>query len=136
MSSTLFFLMAKPDAIKRGLVGEIISRFEKKGFVLKQLRYLRPPEISAVIAAHYQEHVGKNFYDNLLTFSLSGSICAMIWEGNIQVARSMVGATLPWDAASGTIRGDYACSLPANLVHCSDGPESAAREVDLWSSML
>lgn len=136
MSSSLFFLMAKPDAVKRCLVGEIVSRFEQRGFTLRSFRYLTPEKLGDILPEHYKEHFGKGFYQNLMAFSLSGPVCAMVWEGNIQVARSMVGATLPWDAVFGTIRGDYANSLPCNLVHCSDGPESAAREVELWSKIL
>jgi len=133
MSSDRFFVMAKPDAIKRGLLGEIIRRFEKRGFVLEQLRIVNPGNNVHLVEEHYVEHHGKTFYDGLIEFTCSGPICAMIWVGNIQVARSLIGATLPWSAEPGTIRGDYASSLPNNLVHCSDGSESAKREVDLWT---
>lgn len=134
MSAQRFFVMAKPDAVKRGLIGEIISRFEKRGFILEKMRLFKPE--ASLIEEHYQEHKGKTFYQGLIDFSTSGSVCAMIWNGNIQVARSLIGSTLPWDAQIGTIRGDYASSLPNNLVHCSDGPESGKRESDLWELVV
>lgn len=142
MSSSPFFLMIKPDGIARGLVGKIISRFEKKGFALLEMRLIRPKNdeiddmgenfLHALMERHYQSHSEKTFYDELMEFSLSGPVIAMIWMGNIQVARSLVGCTIPWDAKPGTIRGDFASSLPANLVHCSSDAESALREVNLW----
>lgn len=134
MSSQRFFVMAKPDAVRRGLTGEIVRRFEKRGFVLDQIQIVNPVDYDSVVKEHYIEHKGKTFYEGLINFTLSGRICLMVWSGNIQVARSLIGSTLPWDAQPGTIRGDYASSLPDNLVHCSDGPESAKREVDLWQT--
>ncbi|HMP28037.1 MAG TPA: nucleoside-diphosphate kinase [Saprospiraceae bacterium] len=136
MSSTAFFVMAKPDALKRGLLGEIISRFEKRGFVLKTLKTLLPEDFKDVMDMHYGEHKEKSFYDKLIEFSTSGKICAMIWYGNIDVARKLVGATIPSEALPGTIRGDYSCSLPNNLIHCSDSPENALRELSLWAKLL
>lgn len=136
MSSVRFFVMAKPDAVRRGLTGEIVSRFERRGFVLEKIRLVDPMDYKITMEDHYAEHRGKSFYDGLISFSLSGRVCLMIWNGNIQVARSLIGSTLPWDAKPGTIRGDYASSLPQNLVHCSDGPESATREVQLWSDFI
>jgi nucleoside-diphosphate kinase len=136
MSSQRFFVMAKPDAVRRGLTGEIVRRFEKRGFVLEHIHIFDPQAWRGVIEDHYAEHKGKSFYDALIKFTLSGRICAMVWSGNIQVARSLIGSTLPWDAQPGTIRGDYASSLPENLVHCSDNPENAKREVDLWQPLF
>lgn len=136
MSTELFFVMIKPDGCARGLIGEIISRFERKGFSLEAMRLLNGANIQATMARHYQEHEGKTFYDSLMNFACSGNVCAMFWRGNIQVARNMVGATLPWDAAPGTIRGDFSSSLPRNLIHCSDSSESAATEVILWNELL
>lgn len=130
MSSIRFFVMIKPDGVKRGLVGEIISRFEKKGFQLHNMKMLIPSESQA--RAHYEEHQNKAFFTKLINFTCSGAVIPMIWEGNVEVARNIVGATVPWEAKQGTIRGDYACSMPANLVHCSDSPESALREIKLW----
>jgi len=122
--------MIKPDGVKRGLVGEIISRFEKKGFELMGMRMMTPNR--QIIESHYAEHADKGFYDNLVDFTTSGAVVPMMWRGNIQVARQIIGATVPWEAKTGTIRGDFACTLPANLVHCSDSIESAKRELELW----
>lgn len=131
MSSDYFFVMAKPDAVERNLIGKIIARFEKRGFRLFHIRMIEP-RFADTVKKHYAEHEGKTFYDGLINFTLSGKVCIMIWYGNIQVARSLIGATLPWNAEPGTIRGDYASSLPNNLVHCSDSQENAQREVNLW----
>jgi len=136
MSTCKFFVMCKPDCCARKLTGEIISRFEKKGFNLLLAKYLDAKHYTDIIEQHYEEHVGKSFYSELINFTISGNLFAMIWEGNIQVARTMIGATLPWEAAPGTIRGDYSCTLPANLVHCSDSLENANREVSLWENLL
>lgn len=136
MSSCKFFVMCKPDCCSRKLVGEIISRFEKKGFTLLHAKYLQSWDVIDTIEEHYAEHHGKSFYDDLINFTTQGNLFAMIWEGNIQVARTMIGATLPWEAAPGTIRGDFSCTLPNNLVHCSDNLENANREVNLWQNLL
>lgn len=130
MTTAPFFVMIKPDGVKRGLVGEIISRFERKGFELMGMNMKTPTR--SIIEQHYVEHAGKGFYNNLVEFTTSGMVVPMMWRGNIQVARQIVGATVPWDAQGGTIRGDYACTLPENLVHCSDSLESAKRELELW----
>ena len=130
MSSTRFFVMIKPDGVKRGLVGEVISRFEKKGFVLHNMKMTIPS--TTIAEKHYEEHKGKAFFATLIKFTTSGPVIPMVWEGNIQVARNIVGATVPWEAKKGTIRGASACAMPANLVHCSDSIESAQREVSLW----
>jgi len=122
--------MIKPDGVKRGLVGEIISRFEKRGFTLHNMKMTTPSKELAT--SHYEEHQGKAFFEKLTEFTCSGPVVPMIWEGNVEVARTIVGATTPWNAEKGTIRGDFACSMPANLVHCSDSVESAEREIALW----
>jgi len=124
--------MVKPDGVKRGLVGEIIKRFEIKGFRLCDIRMVIPTQDVAEI--HYGEHKGKAFFMKLIDFTCSGHVVPMIWEGNVQVARDIVGATVPWESPKGTIRGDYACCMPANLVHCSDSSESAQKEIKLWFS--
>lgn len=136
MTSRSFFVMAKPDAIKRALLGDIIKRFEVKGFKLLELKLVHPKDMEDIIPQHYAEHKEKSFYIDLVKFSLSGPVCAMVWAGNIEVARLIVGSTAPQSAASGSIRGDYACVLPENLIHCSDTPESAAREIELWSKVF
>jgi len=130
MSGVRFFVMVKPDGVKRGLVGEIISRFEKRGFKLHNMKMTVPSKELA--AEHYKEHEGKVFFKDLIEFTCSGAVIPMIWEGTVEVAREIVGATIPWDATKGSIRGDYACSLRYNLIHCSDSVESAKREIDLW----
>jgi nucleoside-diphosphate kinase len=128
--------MAKPDALKRALLGDIIRRFEVRGFQLLQLKMVQSKDIEDIIPLHYEEHKGKSFYLDLVRFSLSGPVCAMVWSGNIEVARLLVGSTAPQTAVPGSIRGDYACVLPENLIHCSDTPESAAREIELWSKIF
>jgi nucleoside-diphosphate kinase len=136
MATRDFFLMIKPDGVERRLTGEIISRFEKRGFTLKSIRLFDASTISDVIREHYSAYETKSFYQDLIDFSTRGRVMVMIWNGNIAVAKSMVGATHPTDALPGTIRGDYSCSLPENLVHCSCDAESATREIELWNPIL
>jgi nucleoside-diphosphate kinase len=134
MASTKFFVMLKPDAINRGLVGKILSRFEEKGFKILRCRLFDAP--FDLIEKHYVEHADKSYYKDLIDFTMSGTIVGLILEGNIKVAKKLVGETLPWESLPGTIRGDYSSSLPANLIHCSASPEAATREVGLWDSYL
>ena len=126
------FVMIKPDGVKRGLIGEIISRFEKKGFNLEAMKMVVPS--CKLVEGHYEEHSKKGFFDDLVKFTTSGPVVAMIWNGDVQVARKLVGSTLPWKADVGTIRGDMACCMRENLVHCSDSVESSKREITLWFS--
>jgi nucleoside-diphosphate kinase len=130
LERTLF--LVKPDAVERGLVGEIVARFERRGFVIRGMKLLRVREQQA--AEHYVEHVGKPFYPELVSFITSGPVVAMVLEGLGAVAtvRSMMGATNPLDSAPGTIRGDYALDLGRNVVHGSDSPTSAAREIAIF----
>ncbi len=130
MSINRFFVMIKPDGVKRCLVGTIISRFEERGFTLQRIE-LRSPDID-IVKAHYDEHRTQSFFNDLVKFTLSGFVVPMVWDVNIQVARNIVGSTVPLDASSNTIRGKYACNIPENLVHCSDSIENANREIDLW----
>jgi nucleoside-diphosphate kinase len=127
MERTLVLL--KPDAVGRGIVGEIIARFERKGLELAGLKLIRLD--GAAAEDHYAEHKGKPFFDGLVEFVTSGPLVAAAIEGRgaIKVVRAMVGATSGQDALPGTIRGDFGVSGRFNLVHASDGPESAAREV-------
>jgi nucleoside-diphosphate kinase len=127
---TLFLI--KPDAVERRLIGEIIARFERRGFDVRGLKLVRVSEQQA--AEHYVEHVGKPFYPELVEFITSGRVVAMVIEGVGAVAavRSMMGATNPLDSAAGTIRGDYALDLGRNVVHGSDSPGSAAREIAIF----
>jgi nucleoside-diphosphate kinase len=126
------FIMVKPDGVSRGLVGEIVSRFERKGLTLEKIRKLDVDETLARL--HYAEHVDKAFFPDLLEFITSGSVVAMEWSGEsaISVARAVMGATDPAKADPGTIRGDLGLLVTENLVHGSDGPESAKRELEIF----
>ncbi|WP_019534060.1 nucleoside-diphosphate kinase [Paenibacillus ginsengihumi] len=123
------FLMIKPDGVQRGLIGEIVRRFEQKGFQLIAAKLIQVSREQA--EAHYAEHKGKDFYEPLLEFITSGPVFAMVWQGEqiIQLARIMIGKTSPLDAAPGTIRGDFSARTRMNLIHGSDSPESAEREI-------
>lgn len=126
------FIMVKPDGVARGLVGEIISRLERKGLNPKRMRMLTIDEDLA--RKHYAEHTEKPFFPELLEFITSGPVVAMEWSGEsaIAVGRVLMGATDPMEAAPGTIRADYGLAVTHNLVHGSDGPESAARELEIF----
>ena len=126
------FLMIKPDGVQRKLVGEIIRRFEEKGFILAGLKLLTPTRELA--EAHYGVHRGKPFFEGVVSFISSGPVVAMIWEGDniVELSRKLIGATKPIDAAPGTIRGDYANTIEQNLIHGSDSTENAAEEIQLW----
>jgi nucleoside-diphosphate kinase len=126
-------VICKPDAVERGLVGEIVGRLERKGLrlVAAELRTID----SAVAARHYEEHHGKAFYEDLVAFITRSPALVMVVEGPTdtwKVVRTLMGATNPVDAAPGTIRGDLAVLMTENLVHGSDGPESAAREIGIF----
>jgi nucleoside-diphosphate kinase len=126
------FVMVKPDGVRRGLIGEVIGRFEAKGLTLENLRMLT---IDAELASrHYAEHVDKPFYGDLVAFITSGPVVAMEWSGEnaIRAARSIMGPTDPVAAPPGTIRGDFAVEITENIVHGSDAPASAARELALY----
>ena len=122
--------MIKPDGVRRGLIGDIISRFEMKGFNLEAIKMFTPG--TQLIQEHYEEHVEKGFFEDLVEFTISGPVVAMIWNGDVQVARNLVGDIVPWKAGNGTIRGDMACCMKENLIHCSDSIESSKREIALW----
>ena len=126
------FVMVKPNGVARGAVGDIVSRFERRGLRLCGLKLMC---VSRDLGErHYAEHVGKPFFESLLDFITSGPVAAMVLEGPaaISVARTMMGPTNPVEASPGTIRGDFALDLQENVVHGSDGPESAAREIALY----
>jgi nucleoside-diphosphate kinase len=126
------FVMFKPDCVQRRLVGRILGRFEDKGFNVIAVKMLRiTPDLSR---EHYAEHVNKPFYPALEKFVTGGPVIATVVEGleAIRVVREMLGATSGLKAAAGTIRGDYSSSRQMNLVHASDGPEAAAREIKLY----
>jgi nucleoside-diphosphate kinase len=125
-------ILVKPDAFGRGLTGEIIARFERKGLRIVALRYLQMNEDLA--QRHYAEHEGKPFFGELVAFITSGPLVALVLEGYqaVVAARQVIGATNPLEAATGSIRGDFALEVGQNLVHGSDSDESAAREVALF----
>ena len=126
------FIAIKPDGVQRGLVGEILGRFEKKGFKLVALKQLQPSR--EIAEKHYGLHRDRPFFKGLVDFITSGPIVAMVWEGDgvIANARKLIGATKPLEAEPGTIRGDLAINIGRNVVHGSDAPETAAFEIGLW----
>lgn len=126
------FLMVKPDGVQRNLIGEIVSRFEKKGFQLSGAKIMNIPK--EVAEEHYGEHKDKPFFGGLVDFITSGPVFAMVWEGEnaITTARQMMGSTKPSEAAPGTIRGDYGVTVGKNIIHGSDSAESAQREIGLF----
>ena len=136
MSTEKTLILVKPDGVRRGLIGEVISRIETKGYAIDAVRMLQAD--TALLEKHYAEHVGKPFYEPLVEFMMSGPIVAIVASGNrvIEGFRSLAGATDPTVAAPGTIRGDLArdqgTKVLQNLVHGSDSPESAAREIQIF----
>jgi nucleoside-diphosphate kinase len=136
VSTEKTLILVKPDGVRRGLIGEIVSRIETKGYVIEAVRMLQAD--AALLEKHYAEHVGKPFYEPLVEFMMSGPIVAIVASGNrvIEGFRSLAGATDPTVAAPGTIRGDLArdqgTKVMQNLVHGSDSPESAAREIQIF----
>ncbi len=132
MAAEQTLILAKPDAIDRGLAGEIVATFERRGFSLRAARLLRVDRELA--ERHYAEHVEKPFFGELVDFITTGATLAFVLEGEgaIATARKTIGATNPADADPGSLRGRFALAMPNNLVHGSDSPESAAREIALW----
>lgn len=130
MEKTL--ILVKPDGVQRGLVGEIIGRFERRGLKLAGLKFL---QMSQELAEnHYAVHKERPFYNSLVEYITSGPVVAMVWQGNdaIAAARATMGATNPVQSAPGTIRGDFGLEIGRNLVHGSDSPENAVKEVNLF----
>ncbi len=130
MSQTL--ILIKPDAFERALTGELIARFERKGLRIKALKLLQADE--SIANEHYAEHSEKPFFGELVSFITGGPLVALILEGHeaVKAARQLIGATNPVEAATGSIRGDYALEVTFNMVHGSDSDESAAREIGIW----
>lgn len=126
------YVMIKPDGVQRNLVGEIISRFEKKGFKIVGLKMLQMDR--AITEKHYAEHIGKPFFEALAAYITSGPVVAMVLEGKdvVATARAMNGATNPANAGPGTIRGDYAIEVGRNVIHGSDSVDSASREIAIY----
>jgi len=125
-------ILIKPDAFERGLTGEILARFERKGLKIKKLRLLTADE--EIANRHYAEHKEKPFFGELVSFITGGPLVAAVLEGHdaVAAARQLIGATNPIEAAPGSIRGDFGLEVTFNLVHGSDSDESAAREIDIW----
>jgi nucleoside-diphosphate kinase len=132
MAAERTLVLIKPDAVRRGLAGEILRRFEFRGLEIREARLLTVDR--ALAGEHYAEHAEKPFFGELVEFITSGPTLALVLEGEgaIATVRTTMGATNPADAGPGTIRGDLALSMPDNLVHGSDSAESAARETSLW----
>ena len=130
MERSLVFV--KPDAVKRGLIGEVISRFEKKGFKIIGMKMIQFTKELA--DKHYEEHINKPFYPNLLKYILKGPVVVFVVEGKdcVQIIRKMMGATKPTDALPGTIRGDFANNITENIIHGSDSIERAKKEIKLF----
>jgi nucleoside-diphosphate kinase len=126
------YIMVKPDGVRRGLTGEVIGRIERKGFRIVAMKKMVIPQ--SLAETHYGEHKGKPFFDGLVKFITSGPVVAMVVEGPQAIAemRRLMGATRPWEAAPGTIRADFATTVDENIIHGSDGPESAEREIRLF----
>ena len=126
------FVAIKPDGVQRGLIAEILGRFETKGFKLVGLKQLTPS--TALAEKHYGVHKDRPFFSGLVDFITSGPVVAMVWEGEgvIASARKLIGATKPLEAEPGTIRGDLAMNIGRNVIHGSDGSDTAVFEIDLW----
>ena len=124
--------MIKPDGVQRGLIGEIISRFEKKGFYLKAMKLITVEKSFA--EKHYEDLSSKPFFPGLVDYIISGPVVAMVWEGKnvVSTGRKIIGATNPADSAPGTIRGDYGIMVGRNIIHGSDSVENARKEIALW----
>ncbi len=126
------FIMIKPDGVQRGLIGEVIKRFEQKGLKLVAMKMCQPGK--AHFEAHYADLSSKGFFAGLIEYAASGPVVAMVWEGTDAFAtgRRLLGATKPSDSAPGTIRADYCMDVGRNLIHGSDSNEAAAKEIALW----
>jgi nucleoside-diphosphate kinase len=124
--------MIKPDGVQRGLIGEIVGRFERKGFTLIASKLMTVSKEKA--EAHYAEHHGRPYYDDLMSFITSGPVFAMVWQGDqvIAISRQMMGKTNTLEAAPGTIRGEFAVHTNRNIIHGSDSPENAVREINIF----
>ena len=132
MATERTLILVKPDAFGRGLTGEIIARFERKGLAIVALKHMRLDQ--DIAKRHYAEHEGKPFFGELVDFITSGPLVAMVLEGEsaIQAARQVIGATNPLEATTGSIRGDFAIEVGQNMVHGSDSPESGTREAGIF----
>lgn len=125
-------VMIKPDGVERGLVGEIIKRFELRGVQIRDIKLVNPS--LDIVTDHYREHIGKVFFQELVDYIMEGPVVVFVIEGDnaVLMARSMIGNKDPIKAQPGTIRGDFASSITRNIVHASDGVEAAEREINIW----
>jgi len=132
MATERTLILVKPDAFERALTGEVIARFERKGLRLVAMKLMQPDE--ALAKVHYEEHQEKPFFGELVTFITGGPLVALVLEGEsaVAAARQLIGATNPLEADAGSIRGEFATEVTFNLVHGSDSPESAEREISIW----
>ena len=128
------YIMIKPDGVQRGLIGQIIARFETKGFKLVAMKLAQPGKEQ--FEKHYADLSSKPFFQGLVDYAASGPVCCMVWEGDnaVKTGRKMLGATKPFDSEPGTIRGDYCIHVGRNVIHGSDSVESANAEIALWFS--
>ena len=126
------YIMIKPDGVQRGLVGDIIKRFETKGFKLVAMKLAQPGK--EMFEKHYADLSKKGFFKGLVEYAASGPVCCMVWEGDnaVKTGRKMLGATKPFDSEPGTIRGDLCIDVGRNVIHGSDAVESANHEINLW----
>jgi nucleoside-diphosphate kinase len=132
MSVDRTLILVKPDAFSRGLTGEILARFERKGLTIAALKLVTTPRATA--EQHYAEHAERPFFGELVEFITSAPLVALVLEGQdvVKASRQLIGATNPLESATGSIRGDFAIEIGQNLVHGSDSPESAVREIGIW----
>lgn len=132
MASERTFIAIKPDGVQRGLMGDIIKRFEAKGFKLVAMKFMKASEDH--LKLHYADLADKPFFAGLVKYMASGPVLAMCWEGTnvVRTARNMMGETKPFDSKPGTIRGDYCIEVGRNIIHGSDAVESAQKELALW----
>uniref|UniRef100_A0A0K8R3L7 Nucleoside diphosphate kinase n=1 Tax=Ixodes ricinus TaxID=34613 RepID=A0A0K8R3L7_IXORI len=126
------FIMVKPDGVQRGLVGDIIQRFERRGYKLVAMKFMQASE--ELLQKHYADLAGRPFFNGLVKFMQSGPVVPMVWEGNnvVLTGRDMIGATDPLKAAPGTIRADFCVQVGRNIIHGSDSLPSAEKEIALW----
>ncbi|CAG9462717.1 unnamed protein product [Pedinophyceae sp. YPF-701] len=126
------YIMIKPDGVQRGLIGDVIGRFEKRGYKLVAMKLVTPSEELA--KQHYADLSSKPFFPALVQYIISGPVCAMVWEGKdvVKQGRAMIGATNPLASAPGTIRGDFCIEVGRNIIHGSDEPANAEKEIALW----
>jgi nucleoside-diphosphate kinase len=128
------YVMVKPDGVQRGLVGEIIGRFEKRGYKLLAMKLTSPTK--QLLESHYADLSSRKFFPDLIAYMLMGPVVAMVWQGTsaVSTGRKIVGATNPLDSAPGTIRGDFCIETGRNIIHASDSVENAEKEIKLWFS--